>query len=79
MVTQGGGDAGGSGQPHDGDHEVAQAGHDTGPGRGAGPGAVFVEVQVTDPVEAIFGARWPRMMAASWAWLAGVTVSDVTA
>ena len=23
--------------------------------------------------------QWPRLMAASWAWLAWVTVSDVTA
>jgi hypothetical protein len=50
-----------------------------GTARGADLGAVFAEADVADPVEAVFDAQWPRMMAASSAVLAWVTVSEVTA
>jgi hypothetical protein len=49
-----GGDAGVACQPQDGDGEVAQGGHDPGATGGADLGAVFVEVQVTDPVQPVF-------------------------
>ena len=54
MVTQGGSDAGLTGQAQDGDHGVAQAGHDARSGAGADLRAVFVEVHVTNPVQPVF-------------------------
>jgi len=81
VVAQGGGDAGGSGQPQDGDGQVAQAGHDAGAAGGTDLGAVFVEVNVADPVEAVFDALLAaddrrELGVACRAW---VTVSEVTA
>jgi hypothetical protein len=79
VVTERRGDAGSTSQPQDGDDQVAQAGHDVGTAGGADLGAVFAEADVADPVEAVFDVQWPRMMAASSAVLAWVTVSEVTA
>ena len=56
MVAERGGDAGGSGQPQDGDDQVAQAGHDARAAGGAHLGAVLIEVGVADPVEPVFDA-----------------------
>ena len=79
MVAQGGGDAGSSGQPQDGDGQVAQAGHDLRAGRGADLGVVLVEVNVADPVQPVLDPPVARMIAASWAGVAWVTLSEVTA
>ena len=54
MTAEGGGDAGVAGQAQDGDGEVSQGGHDPWRAGGADLGAVFVVVQVADPVQAVF-------------------------
>ena len=51
LVAEGGGDAGRPRQPQDGDHQIAQAGHDPRPGRGADLRAVLIEIHVADPVQ----------------------------
>ena len=79
MVAQGSGDAGSSGQPQDGDGQVAQAGHDLQAGRGADLGVVLVEVESRTQRRRSSMLHWPQMMAASWPGVAGVTLSEVTA
>jgi hypothetical protein len=49
-----GDDAGVAGQPRDRDSEVSLGSHDLWGAGGAGLGAVFVEVHVTDPVQLVF-------------------------
>ena len=67
-----------AGQPQDGDDQVAQAGHDPGAVGGANLRTVFIEVEVTQCRRSSI-PQWPRMMAASWAWVAWVTFSEVAA
>ena len=76
MVAQGGGDAGSSGQPQDGDGQVAQAGHDLRAGRSADLGVVLVEVNVADPVQAVLDTPLAADDGGELAW---VTLSEVTA
>ena len=52
-MAQGGGDVGDSGQPQDGDGEVAQAGHDPGTVGCSDLRPVFVEHDVAHPVQAV--------------------------
>jgi hypothetical protein len=54
VVAQGSGDAGGTRDSQDGDHQVAQGCHDARAAGGADLRAVFVEVEVTDPAQAVF-------------------------
>jgi hypothetical protein len=46
-------DAGMPGEAQDAEGEVAEAGHDVGPGAGAGLGEVFAESNVADPVQLV--------------------------
>jgi hypothetical protein len=46
----------------DGDHQVAQAGHDLRAAGGADLRAVLVDVEVADPVQAVLDPQWPRSM-----------------
>jgi hypothetical protein len=56
VVAQGGGDADATGEPQDGDNQVAQAGHDAGAAGGADLGPVLIEIHVPDPVQTVFDA-----------------------
>ena len=56
VVTERSGDAGGSGQPQNGDDQVAQAGHDARAVGGAHLGAILAGVHVADPGEPVFDA-----------------------
>ena len=55
-MSEGLGDVGGTGQAEKADGKVAQGGHDAGAVAGADLGAVLVEGDVTDPVQAVFHA-----------------------
>src|ERR1035438_3095228 len=79
VVAQGGGDAGVAGQAQDGDGQVAQAGHDAGAVPGTDLGGILAEGTSRTQCRLSSMDQCPRKKSASWAGLAWVTVSEVTA